>query len=62
MGLMKPPNILTFLAATVLVAIGFLSQIGVALPGIGVVVAGKEFWLLFAANVLFILGCITRGF
>lgn len=62
MGLMKPPNIFTFLVAFALVVVGVLSHLDVAIPGVGPIVAGKEFWLLFAANVLFILGCITRGF
>lgn len=58
MGLMKPPNIFTFLVAVVLVAVAVASHFGVVIP----VVAGHEFWLLLAANVLFILGTITRGF
>lgn len=58
MGLIKSPNVLTFFIAIALVAIGVLAKLGVAVP----LVSGSEFWALLAANVLFILGCITRGF
>ncbi len=58
MGLMKPPNIFTFLVAVALVIAAVVSRAGGALPAI----AGHEFWLLLAANILFILGTVTRGF
>lgn len=58
MGLIKPPNILTFCVALGLVIAGVLTQFGISIP----VVGDKGYWLLLAANVLFILGCITRGF
>ena len=58
MGLIKPPNILTFFIAVALVVAGALSKFGVAIPFVG----DQGFWLLLLANVLFILGCITRGF
>ena len=58
MGLMKPPNILTFLVAVALVTVAVLSRFGGVIP----MVSGQEFWLLLGANVLFILGTITRGF
>ena len=58
MGLMKPPNILTFLVAVSLVIVAVVSRFGDVMPQ----VAGHEFWLLLGANVLFILGTITRGF
>lgn len=58
MGLMKPPNILTFLIAVVLVVVAVLSRFGDVMP----MISGQEFWLLLAANVLFILGTVTRGF
>jgi len=55
---MKPPNILTFLVAVTLVIVAVVSRSGVVIP----VVSGHEFWLLLGANILFILGTITRGF
>ena len=58
MGLMKPPTILTFLVAVTLVIVAVVSRSGVVIP----VVSGHEFWLLLGANILFILGTITRGF
>ncbi len=58
MGLMKPPNILTFIIAVALVVTAVVSKAGVGVP----IVGGFEFWMLLGANVLFILGCITRGF
>jgi len=58
MGLIKPPNILTFFIALALVIVGVLANVGVEIP----LLSGHGFWLLLAANVLFILGCITRGF
>ena len=58
MGLIKPPNILTFFIALGLVIAGVLTQFGVTIPFVG----DQGFLLLLIANVLFILGCITRGF
>ena len=58
MGLIKPPNIMTFLIAVALVIAGVLTKFGVSIPLVG----EQGFWLLLLANVLFILGCITRGF
>ncbi len=62
MGLMKPPNIFTFLVAVTLVIVAVVSHAGVVIPGVGPVVGGHEFWLLLGANILFILGTVTRGF
>ena len=58
MGLIKSPNILTFFIALALVIAGVLTKFGVTIPFVG----QQGFWLLLAANILFILGCITRGF
>lgn len=58
MGLMKPPNILTFLIAVTLVIVAVASKAGGVVPAL----AGHEFWPLLAANILFILGTVTRGF
>ncbi|MFY0613797.1 MAG: hypothetical protein JXQ99_19860 [Hyphomicrobiaceae bacterium] len=58
MGLIKPPNILTFFIAFALVVAGILTKFGITIPFVG----DQGYWLLLAANVLFILGCITRGF
>ena len=58
MGLIKPPNILTFCIAFALVVAGIMTQFGVTIPFVG----DQGFWLLLGANILFILGCITRGF
>jgi len=58
MGLIKPPNILTFFIALVFVIAGALTKFGVSIPVVGL----EGFWLLLVANCLFILGCITRGF
>lgn len=58
MGLIKPPNILTVLAALALTVAALLARFGLAVPG------GIEtgFWMLLVASVLLLLGCITRGF
>jgi hypothetical protein len=58
MGLIKPPNILTFFIALAFVILAAAAKLGAGIP----IVAGNEIWFLFAANILFILGCITRGF
>ncbi|MBU2534084.1 MAG: hypothetical protein KKB37_15190 [Alphaproteobacteria bacterium] len=58
MGLIKPPNIMTFFIATALVVAAIASKMGAPIP----VITGEEFWPLLVANILFILGCITRGF
>ena len=57
MGFVKPPNILTFLLAFILGIVGTLAHLGVAIP----VVGGFGFWLVFAAYVLLVLGCVLRG-
>ncbi len=57
MGIVKPPNILTFLVALILGIAGTLAHLGVAIP----VVGGHGFWLLFLAYLLLVLGCIFRG-
>jgi hypothetical protein len=58
MGLIKPPNILTFFIALAFVILAAAAKLGVGIP----LVTGNEIWFMFLANVLFILGCITRGF
>ena len=57
MGLIKPPSLLTFLAATALIILAILARLGFVIPGGGEI----GFWLLLAANVLFVMGCLTRG-
>ena len=57
MGLVKAPNILTFFVAVVLGVAGTLSHLGVEMPLVG----GFGFWMVFAAFVLLVLGCLTRG-
>ena len=57
MGFVKPPNILTFLLAFILGIVGTLAHLGVAIP----VVGGFGFWLVFAAYVLLVMGCVLRG-
>lgn len=57
MGLVKPPNILTFLLALLLGIVGTAAHLGVNVP----VVESHGFWLVFAAYVLFVLGCLLRG-
>ena len=58
MGLIKPPNIFTFFLALIMVVAAVAAKLGAAIP----FVSGQEIWFMFVANVLFILGCITRGF
>ena len=57
MGFIKRPSLLTFLVALILGIAGTLSHLGVAIP----VVGGFGFWLVFAAYVLLVLGCVLRG-
>ena len=57
MGLVKPPGILTFLLALILGIVGALTHFGVNIP----IVDGHGFWLVFAAYVLLIIGCLLRG-
>jgi len=57
MGFIKAPSILTFLFAVALVVAGVLTKFGVSIPLVGL----QGYWLLLAANILFFLGCITRG-
>ena len=57
MGLVKPPGILTFFLALILGVVGALSHLGVNIP----YVDGYGFWMLFAAYVLLIMGCLLRG-
>ena len=57
MGFVKPPNILTFLLAFILGIVGTLAHLGIAIP----VVGGFGFWLVFAAYVLLVMGCVLRG-
>ncbi len=57
MGLMKPPNLITFALAVVLGIIGTLSHLGLQMPVIG----AFDFWLLFAGFALLVGGCLFRG-
>jgi hypothetical protein len=57
LGLVKPPNILTFLVALVLGIAGTLAHLGVELPVIGT----HGFWLVFSAFGLLVGGCLFRG-
>ena len=57
MGFVKPPNILTFILAFILGIVGTLAHLGVAIP----VVGAFGFWLVFAAYVLLVMGCVLRG-
>ncbi|MGI9422346.1 MAG: hypothetical protein ACR2PA_04075 [Hyphomicrobiaceae bacterium] len=57
MGFIKRPSLLTFLVALIAGVAGTLSHLGVAIP----VVGGFGFWLVFAAYILLVLGCVLRG-
>jgi len=56
-GFVKPPNIFTFLLAFILGIVGVLAHLGVDIP----VVGAYGFWLVFAAYVLLVMGCVFRG-
>jgi hypothetical protein len=57
MGL-KPPGILTFMVAVILtVCVLVVRFFGAQIPFIN----GHEFWVLLAAHVVLIAGCVVRG-
>lgn len=57
MGFVKTPSLLTFLLALILGIVGTLAHLGIEIP----VVGGFGFWMVFAAYVLLVLGCVLRG-
>jgi hypothetical protein len=57
MGL-KPPGILTFMVAVILtVCVLVVRFFGAQIPFIN----GHEFWVLLAAHVVLITGCVVKG-
>jgi hypothetical protein len=57
MGL-KAPGILTFMVSIVLtVTVLIMKFFGAEIPFL----VGNEFWVLLAAQVILVLGCIMRG-
>ncbi len=57
MGL-KAPGILTFMVSIVLtVTVLIMKFFGAEIPFL----SGNEFWVLLAAQVILVLGCIMRG-
>ncbi len=57
MGL-KAPGILTFMVSIVLTVVVLITKFfGAEIPFLN----GNEFWVLLAAQVILVLGCIMRG-
>ncbi len=57
MGL-KAPGILTFMVSVVLTVTVLITKFfGAEIPFL----VGNEFWVLLAAQVILVLGCIMRG-
>ena len=57
MGL-KAPGILTFMVSVVLTVVVLIMKFfGAEIP----LLVGHEFWVLLAAQVILVLGCIMRG-
>lgn len=58
MGLMKAPSLITFIIALLLAITALVSKLGVEIP----LPTGVNFWVMFGAYVLLLLGVVTRGF
>lgn len=57
MGL-KAPGILTFMLSVVLTVVVLITKFfGADIP----LLTGNEFWVLLAAQVILVFGCIMRG-
>jgi hypothetical protein len=57
MGL-KAPGILTFMVSIVLTVVVLITKFfGAEIPFLN----GNEFWVLLAAQIILVLGCIMRG-
>lgn len=57
MGL-KAPGILTFMLSVVLTVVVLITKFfGADIP----LLTGNEFWVLLAAQVILVMGCIMRG-
>jgi hypothetical protein len=55
---LKAPGIVIFMASVILtVCVLMVRFFGAAIP----VIVGHEFWVLLAAQLILILGCILRG-
>jgi hypothetical protein len=57
MGL-KAPGILTFMLSVILTVVVLITKFfGANIP----LLSGNEFWVLLAAQVILVFGCIMRG-
>lgn len=57
MGL-KAPGIITFMVSVILTVIVLTMKFfGAQIP----LLAGHDFWVLFVAQAILLLGCLTRG-
>lgn len=55
---LKAPGILTFMVSVILVVVVLIVKFfEAAIPG----VQGNEFWVLLAAHVILVFGCMLRG-
>ncbi|MEM6499599.1 MAG: hypothetical protein AAGB04_26430 [Pseudomonadota bacterium] len=57
MGLTKPPALLTFLVALAVGILALVSHLGIAVPEL----TNYSFWVMTAAYVLLVMGCLFRG-
>ena len=57
MGLVKRPGLLTFLIAIVVGVLALVSHLGLAVPEL----TNYSFWVMTAAYVLLVMGCLFRG-
>lgn len=57
MGLVKQPSLLTFLFAIVIGGLALVSHFGIAVPEL----KNYSFWVMTAAYVLLVMGCVFRG-
>ena len=57
MGFVKRPGLLTFLIALAAGILAIVSHLGLAVPEL----KDYSFWVMAAAHVLLIMGCLFRG-
>ena len=55
---LKAPGILTFMLSVILVVVAFITKFfGATIP----VISGHEFYVLLAAHLFLVIGCMIRG-
>ena len=57
MNLLKRPSLLTFLVAIIVGVLAIVSHLGLAVPTI----SGYSFWVMTAAYIVLVMGCLFRG-